>query len=161
MDAGNSAAAAADTELVITRDFDAPRELMFRLWTDPAHMLQWLGPRDHPAVHVEMDARPGGAWRACLRPLDGGPDLWQGGVCREAVAPERIVFTFAWDKEHPAHSHETLVTVEFAEHGGKTRMTFRQSFLPSAEQRDGHREGWTSTFDRLADLASSMKGMAA
>jgi uncharacterized protein YndB with AHSA1/START domain len=152
---GAKPATDADTELYITRVFDAPRETVFEAWTK--HQLQWMGPRHHPAVHTEQDFRPGGAWRTCLRPVAGGPDLWQGGVFREIVPPERLVYTFMWDKEHPAHGHETLITVVFTEHDGKTRMAFRQQFLPSAGERDGHRGGWTSAFDRLDELLLDMK----
>lgn len=139
-------------ELYLTRVFNAPREIVFKAWTDPEQMKQWLGPRDFPAVHVEMDLRPGGAWRACLRPVHGGPDLWQGGYYREITVPEKLVYTFAWDEPHPAHGHEMLVTAVFTEQDGRTRLVFRQTGLPSAAERDGHQGGWTSTFDRLDDF---------
>ena len=143
---------AAERELVITRTFDAPRELVFQAWTDPHHAREWWGPVNYPARHVEMDVRPGGAWRMCLRSTEGKPELWQGGVFREVVAPERLVFTFAWEEEGE-RGMETLVTVTFAEAGGKTRMTFRQTPFQSVEERDGHDWGWNSAFDRLdADL---------
>lgn len=143
-------------ELIITRIFDAPRELVFRMWTDPQHLLQWWGPRHHPAVHAEHDPRPGGAWRACLRSVEGGPDLWQGGRYIEVVQPERLVYTFAWDEAHPAHGHEMRVELTFKAIGGKTEMIFRQTKLPSVAERDGHRGGWTSTFDRLDDYLRLM-----
>jgi uncharacterized protein YndB with AHSA1/START domain len=146
----DTVAAPADRELVITRVFDAPRELVWRVWTDPAHARAWMGPRGFTAVHQEQDGRPGGAWRLCLRPDGGGPDLWQGGVNREIVPPERLVFTFAWDAPDGGRGPETLVTVTFAEKDGKTEMTFRQSPFTSVEERDGHRGGWNSAFDRLA-----------
>jgi uncharacterized protein YndB with AHSA1/START domain len=76
-----------------------------------------------------------------------------GGVFREVVAPERVVFTFAWDEEGE-RGLETLVTVTFAEEEGKTRMTFRQVPFQSIEERDGHRGGWTSSFDRLAEYVT-------
>jgi uncharacterized protein YndB with AHSA1/START domain len=138
----------AERELVITRLLDAPRELVFRAWTDPRHAGQWWGPVNYPASHIEMDVRPGGAWRICLRSTEGKPDLWQGGVVREVVAPERLVFTFAWE-EAGERGLETLVTVTFSEEGGKTRMTFRQVPFQSVEERDGHRWGWNSAFERL------------
>src|SRR5436189_29878 len=96
------ASAAADPGervLVITRVFDAPRELIWKLWTDPAHAKHWMGPRGFTATHFEQDPRPGGAWRGCLRQADDSRELWQGGVFREIVEPERLVYTFAWDRE--------------------------------------------------------------
>ena len=95
-----------------------------------------------------MDVRPGGRWRHRLTSTETGQDLWHGGVFREVAAPERLVFTFAWEEEGE-RGLETLVTVTFAEESGKTRMTFRQVPFQSVEERDGHRGGWTSTFDRL------------
>ena len=140
----------AEPELVITRVFDAPAALLFKVWTDPSHVKSWWGPRDYPATHLQMDVRPGGAWRGCLRSNENGKELWQGGVFREVVEPERIVFTFAWE-EDGERGLETLVTVTFAEQDGKTRMTFRQAPFQSVEGRKGHEGGWSSSFGRLED----------
>jgi len=148
----------AGAELVLVRTFDAPRALVWEAWTDPDHLKRWMGPRDYPASVYETDFRVGGKWRACLQSTVGGADLWQGGVYREIVPNERIVYTFIWDEPHPAHSHNMLVTVTLADKGGKTELTFRQQFLPSKAERDGHAYGWGSSFDRLADyLAASTK----
>jgi uncharacterized protein YndB with AHSA1/START domain len=145
-------------ELTITRDFNAPRSLVFKLWIDPDHVAHWWGPIEYPAANVSMDVRPGGRWRHCLRSPDTGQELWLGGVFREIVPPKRLVFTFAWEEEGE-RGLETLVTVTFAERGGKTTMTFRQAPFQSAEQCDGHQYGWNSTFDRLvAHLAELPAG---
>ena len=152
--------AAAEGELVITRIFDAPRELVFNTWVDPEQAAYWIGPRGFTAHHLEGELRPGGAWRLCLRPDDGGKDLCQGGVYREVVAPERLVFTFAWEGEgeNGGPGPETLVTVTFAEHeGNKTRLIFRQSVFKSIEQLEGHGGGWNSTFDRLEDRLHALQ----
>jgi uncharacterized protein YndB with AHSA1/START domain len=156
----NASTAGVDTQpsepvLVITRVFDAPRSLVFRLWTDPKHARHWMGPRGFTATHVEGEGRPGGRWRLCLRRDDTGEELWQGGVYREFVEPERQVFTFAWEDEHGNPGHETLITLTFTEHEGKTTMTFRQGVFESVAQRDGHQGGWSSTFDRLAEYVSA------
>ena len=148
MGAAAKAMPSADRELTITRMFDAPRAMVFKAWTDPDQVKNWWGPRDYPATHLEMDVRPGGAWRGCLRSNETGKDLWQRGVFREIVPPERIVFTFAWDADGE-RGLETLVTVTFAERGGKTLMTFHQAPFQSVAERDGHRGGWSSSFDRL------------
>jgi uncharacterized protein YndB with AHSA1/START domain len=157
--AGYSGLAPAERELVITRVFDAPRALVFKVWTDPLHLMRWWGPRDHPATQMRADLRPGGAWRGCLTAVAGGQALWHGGVFREIAPPERLVFTFAWE-EDGERGLETLVTVTFAEEGGRTRMTMRQTPFRSVEERDGHRGGWTSAFDRLEDYLAAAAGGA-
>lgn len=153
-------APSAARELVITRVIDAPRQHVFKAWTDPARAKHWMGPRGFTATHVEGDVRPGGAWRICLRRDETGEELWQGGVYREVAQPERLVFTFAWNDKHGWPGHETLVTITFAEHQGKTTMTFRQAIFDSVEQRDGHHGGWTSTFERLDEHVGKRDGIS-
>jgi len=138
----------AQHELVITRTFDAPRALVFKAWSTPEHMVRWLGPRDFTAPHCSMDFRVGGAYRACIRSAEG-QDYWMRGIYREVIEPERIMFTFSWEEEGE-RGRENLVTVTFAEQGGKTRMTFRQAFFETIEQRDSHHQGWSECIDRLA-----------
>ncbi len=147
----STAPSSAERELVIVRVFDAPRRRVFEAWADPAQAKQWMGPRGFTTTHQEGDLRAGGAWRLCLRRDDDGKELWQGGVYREVVEPERLVFTFAWDQADRRRGHETLVTVTFAEQQGRTTMTFRQAAFESVEERDGHGDGWNSTFDRLGE----------
>jgi len=139
-----------DDALIITRMFNAPRALVFKVWTDPKHLANWFGPRHHPATQMSMDVRPGGKWRGRLQAVEDSKALWLGGVYREVVAPERLVFTFAWEEEGE-RGLETLVTITFADKGGKTLMTFHQAPFVSVEEREGHTEGWESTFDRLAE----------
>lgn len=151
-----SATAIDDRTLTITRTFDAPRALVWRAWTDPRRFIEWWGPRHHPAVDVALDVRVGGRWRHCLRSVETGEDLWHGGVFREVVPPERLVFTFTWEEEGE-RGVETVVVVTFAERGDKTEMTLRQTPFQSDFQRDDHDEGWNSTFDRLADELATSK----
>ena len=80
-----------------------------------------------------------------------GTEFWKVGVYREIVPPERLVFTFAWLDADGRPGHEMLVTVTLAEEGAKTRMTLRQGPFETRAKRDDHRQGWTSTFERLAD----------
>jgi uncharacterized protein YndB with AHSA1/START domain len=145
----------ADRVLVISRLFDAPRALVYQAFADPKQALQWAGPRDYPAVHIEGDLRPGGPWRTCLKGIEDGRLLWQGGVYLEVVPNEKLVFTFAWDQEDGSAGPETLVTITFADRNGKTLMTFRQAVFNTVANRDGHRGGWNSAFDRLAELLAS------
>jgi len=140
--------------LTITRLLAAPRALVFQAFVDPRHALQWMGPRDHPVTHFEADVRRGGKWRACLRASIGGEELWQDGVYREIVPNERLAYTFAWDEEAGRRGPETLITITFEDRDGKTLMTFRQSVFDTTENRDSHRAGWNSSFDRLADYVA-------
>ena len=148
-----------DRTLTITRVFDAPRALVWKAWTGPEHLMSWWGPRAHPAEKVEADVRVGGHWRHCLRSVETGEKLWHGGVFREVVPPERLVFTFAWEEEGE-RGIENVVTVEFTERDGKTLMTMHQAPFQSAEERDGHQGGWGSTFDRLDEFLAQANGSA-
>jgi uncharacterized protein YndB with AHSA1/START domain len=145
--AANTNTATAQHELVISRIFDAPRELVFRAWSKPEHMVRWLGPKDWTAPSCTMDFRPGGAYRACIRSPEGNEN-WMRGIYREIVEPERLVFTFSWEKEGEM-GRENMVTITFAKQGEKTRMTFRQAFFETIENRDSHHSGWSESFDRL------------
>ena len=140
----------ADRELTITRVFDAPRELVFRAWTDPRQLTRWWGPAGFSTPSVALEVMPGGAWRTCIRSGEDGRDYWSYGHYTEVAPPERLVLTFRWEDED---SPETLVTVSFDDQGGgKTRMTFRQAVFASVEERDEHEGGWSECFDDLAAL---------
>jgi uncharacterized protein YndB with AHSA1/START domain len=151
MDARSSAAAQTeDRELVITRVFDAPRGLVFKAWTEPGRLARWWGPRGFTTPVCEMDVRPGGAFRFGMRSPQG-TNHWLRGVFREIVAPERLVCTWAWEDEEGKPGHETLLTVTFADHDGKTRLVLRQAVYESVTSRDAHRDGWGSGLDCLAE----------
>lgn len=137
-------------DLEITRVFDAPRALVFAAWTEPARLASWFGPQGFTSSAVTVDPRPGGRWRACIRSPEG-EEHWMHGVYREVSAPERLVFTFAWE----AQGQETFVTIGLADLGGKTEMTFTQTGFPTAAERDGHHEGWISSFE---DLTGFIRG---
>ena len=147
-------APATGPELLITRTFDAPRELVWKAWTDPEHARRWWGPTGFTAPEIELATRPGERWRAVMVAPDGRR-YPQHGVMREIVPPERLVYTFVWS-ERP--EHEMLVSVTFEERGGKTEMTFRQTGFLTEVERDDHRGGWGETFDRL-ELALRESGM--
>ena len=130
--------------------FDAPRELVFQMWTDPKHLAKWWGPRDYPVGPLSMDVRPGSKWRNCLMSNAGDMSLWHSGTFREVIPPERLIFTFRWEEEGE-RAMENVVTVTFAEQDGKTLMTLRQAPFHSARECDGHDVGWNSSFDRLEE----------
>jgi uncharacterized protein YndB with AHSA1/START domain len=136
--------------LVITRVLDAPQALVYAAWTEPEHLLRWWGPHGFTVDAAEVDRRVGGAWRVRMRSPEGRVHA-SSGVYRELVPPERLVFTFAWEGDEDGEpGHETLVTLSFAEEGGRTRMTFRQAVFTSVESRDAHEGGWSEAFERLA-----------
>lgn len=140
-----------DRVLVITRFFDAPRDLVWQAWADPAMAVQWAGPRDHPAISVEGDFRVGGKYRTVLKSTETGELLGHGGVYRDIVENRLLSFTFAWDRDEG--NQDMLVTLTFEDAGkGKTKFTLRQERFISVAERDGHNGGWNSAFDRLADF---------
>ncbi|HEV7387304.1 MAG TPA: SRPBCC domain-containing protein [Gemmatimonadaceae bacterium] len=142
--------------LIIKRTFNAPRDLVWKVWSDPAHAKEWWGPNGFTLPFVEMDQRPGGKWRAQMRSPDG-KDLWQHGVYREIVPPEKTVYTFIWDAEP---ENEMLVSVIFKAKGDKTEMTFTQEGFKSAADRESHQDGWSQTFDRFATYIERVRGGA-
>jgi len=142
-------------EVVITRVFDAPRELVWKAWTDPKHLAQWWGPEGFTNPICEIDIRAGGAMRIVMRGPDG-VDYPMGGVFREIVKPERLVFTaFAEDQEgNPLLEQHTVIT--FTDLGGKTRLTVNASAVGvapiAAQYLQGMEAGWTQSIDRLEKL---------
>ena len=137
--------------LTLRRTFDAPRALVWRAWSRPEALVLWMGPVEWPAFSVTSDFRVGGEWRIGLKSPETGEELWQGGVYREIVEPERLVFTFKWDESHEdGPPVDTLVTVELAEtDDGRTVMDFTHQGLKSERSLTGHKHGWNSTIDRL------------
>jgi uncharacterized protein YndB with AHSA1/START domain len=139
-----------DRHLVITRIIDAPRRLVFKAWTEPEHVARWWGPQGFTTTFCDMDIRPGGKFRICMR-SPNGTDHWKRGVYREIAAPERIVFTFAWEDAAGNPGHELLTTITFAEHGNKTKLTLHQAVFATVEACNDHHRGWTSCLQRFAD----------
>jgi len=144
----------ADDELLISRTFDAPPSLVFALWTDPMHFRNWMGPGSYTCKHAEMDLRVGGAYRGMIEAADGD-ESWFGGVYREIVPHERLVFTFKWDKG-PSAELETLVTITFRADGDKTIMHFHQTPFLDVARRDSHVGGWSSAFDKGVAYANQL-----
>jgi uncharacterized protein YndB with AHSA1/START domain len=138
--------------LVVERVFDAPRALVWHVWTDPDQAVKWMGPPTCPAKKIEGDFRPGGKWRTIMDGTQQRQDLCHGGEYREIVEPERIVYTFAWENHPTMPRNEMLIELTFEEVGPKkTKLTLRQTQFVNVEQRDGHNVGWSGTFDRLEE----------
>jgi uncharacterized protein YndB with AHSA1/START domain len=147
-------------ELVLTRVFDGPRELVFRVWTDPAHLAQWWGPKGFTNPVCEVDARPGGAIRIHMRGPDGTV-YPMTGVYQEIVAPERLVFSSSAPDNAGKPLFEVLTTVTFAERAGKTTLTLQarvtKSTPAAAPHLAGMTEGWTQSLERLVAYVASVR----
>ena len=142
----------SDREIVSERVFDAPRERVFALYTDPQQIPRWWGPRRMTTTVEEMDVRPGGAWRFLAREPDG-EEIGFRGVYREVIPPERIVQTFEWEG---MPGHVVVETATFEDLDGSTKVT-TTSLFHTTEERDGMlasgmETGLTETHDRLAEL---------
>ena len=142
----------AAQEVFFTRILDAPRELVWKAWTDPKHVAQWWGPNGFTNPVCELDVRPGGAIRIDMRSPDGTV-YPMAGVYDEIVEPERLVFTSGALDNAGKPLFEVLTTVTFAENGGKTTLTVRarvvKSTAATAPHIAGMEEGWNQTLDRL------------
>jgi len=151
-----------DQELVITRVFDAPRDLVWKAWTEPEHVMEWWGPKGFTAPIVKTDFRVGGKSLLCMRSPEG-EDYWSTGVYREIVEPEKIVTTDSFSDAQgnvvPASHYgmsgdwpsELLVTVTFEEDDGKTKLTLRHEGFPDRENRELAKAGWSESLDKLAE----------
>jgi uncharacterized protein YndB with AHSA1/START domain len=136
-------------ELVMTRDIAAPRKRVFAAWTDARQASHWWVPRDFTPLACEMDVRPGGVWRRRMRAPDGGI-ITKHGVYREVVAPERLAFTYITEGAGGIVDPETLVTLTFADLGGRTRLTLRHGAFETAAARIDHQGGWAGCLERFA-----------
>jgi uncharacterized protein YndB with AHSA1/START domain len=142
----------AERELTITRVFDAPRALVFEVWTDPKHLAQWWGPQGFTNPVCEFDARVGGELRIHMRGPDGSIYPMKG-VIREFVPPGRLVFTTIAVDAAGNHLLEGLTTVLFNEENGKTKLTLHTAMVAVVEiaivNLQGMEMGWTQSIDKL------------
>ena len=147
-------------ELVITREFEAPRELVFKVIMDPKLLSQWWGPRYMSTIIDKMDVRPGGEWRFINRDAQGNEYAFHG-VYHEVLAPERVIDTFEFEGL-PETGHVTLETMRLEElPGGRTRLIV-QSVFQSVMDRDGTLQsgmeaGVNDTYDRLSEILERLK----
>jgi len=147
----------SDTELLLTRELDAPRDLVFKAMTDPTLLARWWGPRKYRTVVDTMDARPGGKWRMRNIAADGGEHAFRGEF-REFVPPERIVWTFEYE---PLPGHISVETMTLTERDGRTLLTVRDQFA-SKEDLDGMvnsgmESGARESYERLEELLAELK----
>jgi uncharacterized protein YndB with AHSA1/START domain len=160
-----STLASAGREVLITRLFDAPRELVFDAWTDPKQLARWYAPRGCEIEFRSIDPRPGGAFHSCIRTPDGH-ECWCRGVYRTINRPVQIVLTMVVSNEKgesvapvaagmdPEWPSETVVTVTLVEKQGRTMLTLHQTVSESLAKRTGAHPGWLEMLDRLAALTA-------
>lgn len=166
----------ADREIVVSRDFDAPRELVFKAWTEPKRLKEWWGPKGFPMLSLKLDLRPGGVLHYCMR-APNGSEMWGKFVYREIAAPERIVFVNSFSDENgnltrhpmsPTWPLEVLNTLTLTEREGKTTLRLQGHPIKATEEErttfDGaHKsmqQGFGGTFDQLAAYLAKALGDA-
>ena len=131
---GASASPTADREIVLSREFDTPRELVFRAYTDPAHLPVWWGPDGFTNTTLAIDIRPGGAWRFTMHGPDG-TDYPNRIVYEQIVAPELI--TFAHGEDVDDDPGRFYVTIRFDDLGGGRSRVTQTMLFATAKQRQG------------------------
>ena len=147
-----------DRELIISRTFDAPRDLLFRMWSSCEHLKHWWGPKEWPMKECTMDFREGGVWHYCLRGPKEGDASWGKAVYQEIKKPEKIVYEDCFADKDGNVSEEMpamLITVEFIRHDDKTELLSSTVFdspetLKSIVEM-GAVEGMNSSLDRLEE----------
>ena len=143
--------------LQIRRTFAAPREKVFRAWTEVEALDHWMC-RDvptHEVKYLELSVRTGGRYRIEVKDPAGETYLGQG-IYREVKPPEKLVFTWAWTKssstpDDSLQTTDSLITVEFFARGNSTEVVLTQELLQNQASRDSHKRGWEGCFDKLAE----------
>jgi uncharacterized protein YndB with AHSA1/START domain len=143
----------SDTEVVLTREFNAPRRLVFDAMTKPEHVRRWYGPRRMTMQECRIDLRVGGVWRYVLRDNESGEEHAFSGEYKEIAAPDRLVST---ERYEPIPNSDYVVTATFTERDGKTTMRSHLKYQ-SVQHRDGHlmsgmEPGMQETFNRLDEF---------
>jgi uncharacterized protein YndB with AHSA1/START domain len=150
----------ADRELVLTRLIDAPREKLYRAWTDATLLKQWFAPLPWTTPHAELDVRPGGASNIVMRSPEGN-DMPCPGVFLDVVPNQRLVFTDAYTSAwQPSGKPFMTVILTFEDEGGKTRYTARVRHWTVADreahEKMGFHEGWGQCADQLTALVAKL-----
>ena len=142
--------AKSQTTLQLRRTFAAPREKVFRAWTDPQELKKWFGPEGYSTPIAEVDLRAGGKYRLGMMKLPQGEVLYVVGTYREIRPPEKLVYTWSWEAQ--PELGETLVTVEFRDLGRSTEVMLTHELFPNEKARQQHEKGWSSILDKLAQI---------
>ena len=154
--------------MVMTRVFDAPRELVWKAWTDPEYVMQWWGPKGFTSPRCEMDFRVGGKFLCCMKAPDG-QEFWNGGEYHEIVPHEKIVSSMYFsdskgnkvEPEHYGIEHEAIedahdVTLFEDLGNGQTKLTFIGNETMESARNSGQEEGWKQILDKVADVIAGM-----
>jgi uncharacterized protein YndB with AHSA1/START domain len=161
-DTGNKA-----ERMVVTRVFDAPREQVWKAWTDPHYVMQWWGPKGFTSPVCRMDLRVGGKFLCCMRTPDG-QDFWNGGEYHEIVPHEKIVSSMYFSDangnkveaaeygiEHEAidDAYDVVTFEDFGD--GQTKLTFTGNETMEDAKSSGQLEGWNEILDKLAEVIAA------
>ena len=140
------------SQMSITRVFDAPRELLWKTWTEPEHFHHWFGvpPMTAPVDRISLDPRPGGRFSATMVSEEDGSEQPFHGHYQEVEEPERIVFAFD-DESDPENKNQEIVTVTLKDLGGKTEVTLTQVGHMPEDEYQNLVDGYASFFDRLEE----------
>ncbi len=165
METQNNNTAAQDNtkDIVITRTFDLPLDRIWQAWTEPESFKKWWGPKDFTCPECTIDLRVGGKTLACMRSKDG-KDFWSTGTFLEIVPKKRLVYedNFSDEKGNtvspsyygmPGEWNDVLVTVEFEDLNGKTKMDLRHKGIPQEMYNDCI-QGWQECFDKMEKIGS-------
>ena len=131
--------------MVVTRVFDAPRELVWKAWTDPKYVMQWWGPKGFTAPFCEMDFRVGGKFLCCMRTPDG-QEFWNGGEYHEIVLHEKIVYSMYFS--------DVVIFEDFG--NGQTKLTLIGNETMENAKNSGQLEGWIQILDKLAAVVAGL-----
>jgi uncharacterized protein YndB with AHSA1/START domain len=146
-----------DRVLRISRRLKAPRALVFKVFTDPAHLVRWFGPEGFTVAACKVEARIGGKFYVDMRSPEGKPHRISGRF--QAVdVHSRLVMTWAWLDEADKPGHETLLTLTFEKVGDETELLLLQENFQDVETRDSHNQGWSSCFNCLEQYLAAQQG---
>ena len=164
----------AAERMTITRVFDAPREVVWKAWTNPEYVMKWWGPKGFTAPVCRMDFRVGGKYLCCMRSPDG-QEFWNGGEYHEIVPNEKIVSSMyfadangnkvdasAYGIEHEAIEGEVYDVVLFEDLGnGQSKLTFIGNETAEDATKSGQAEGWNQILEKLAGVVAELAGTGA
>ncbi|WP_027086945.1 SRPBCC domain-containing protein [Cohnella panacarvi] len=159
-----------DRVLVLEREFNAPRELLFRMFKEPEHLKRWWGPKGWVLPVCNIDFRPGGVWHYCMKCVDEsqgefyGMESWGKGVYKEIAEPEMLAYTDYFSDAEGNSNPElpaTEIVLEFIDLGGKTKLVNRAEYVSEEALKTvldmGMLHGITETWDRLSEIVESLR----
>lgn len=140
--------------LVVRRTINAPPETVFRVWSEPELAARWGWGKAYDTVAIELDCRPGGAWRHQIRDRNTGETFWFDGVFREVTSPHRIVHTFHWTSDRGHDESTSLVEIDLVRRGTQTEVVITHTQLPAKLEAET-REGWADCLREIERAVTS------